>query len=96
MGSRILSGLKNVQFYDEDHRMNAVKVNCSVEKVDGFSGHSDRTQLINYARTVYEGRGPIVLVHGEKNKIKSLSRIIGKIYPNKVTIPRLLETLRLL
>jgi KH/beta-lactamase-domain protein len=96
LGSRILSGLKNVQFYDEDHRMSAVKVNCSVEKVDGFSGHADRTQLINYAKTVYEGKGPILLVHGEKNKIKSLSRILGKLYPNKVTIPRLLETSRLL
>lgn len=96
LGSRILSGLRNVQFYDEDHRMNVVKVNCNVEKVDGFSGHADRTQLINYAKAVYEGRGPIVLVHGEKNKIKSLSRIIGKIYPNKVITPRLLETSRLL
>ena len=44
-----------------------------VHAIEGFSGHSDRHQLLEYLRYVEPKPSTIILVHGERNSIQSFA-----------------------
>jgi KH/beta-lactamase-domain protein len=96
LGNRVLNGLRELTFQNANGRVEALTVKSPVEKVDGFSGHSDRNQLLNYVRRVYAKRGPLFLVHGEFKKILNMKKILERMYGGYVYSPRLLETYRAL
>ena len=48
MGSRVQKGLGDVPIINSNGKMEVTKVEMQVESVRGFSGHSDRRQLVNY------------------------------------------------
>ncbi|MEM3712280.1 MAG: beta-CASP ribonuclease aCPSF1 [Thermoproteota archaeon] len=96
LGNRVLNGLRELTLQNSSGRVEALTIKSTIEKVDGFSGHSDRNQLLNYIRRVYTKRGPLFLVHGEAKKIQNMKRILGKMYSDSVYSPRLLETYRAL
>ncbi len=96
LGNRVLNGLRELTFQNSSGKVEALTIRSTVEKVDGFSGHSDRNQLLNYVRRVYTKRGPLFLVHGEAKKIQNMKRILSRLYGDPVYSPRLLETYRAL
>ncbi|MGQ9597017.1 MAG: beta-CASP ribonuclease aCPSF1 [Thermoproteota archaeon] len=96
LGNRVLNGLRELTLQNANGKIEAMTVKGTVEKVDGFSGHSDRNQLLNYIRRVYTKRGPLFLVHGEIRKTQNMRKILGRIYGDTVYSPRLLETYRAL
>jgi len=96
LGSRVLSGLRELTMQNTNGRVEAITVRSMVERVDGFSGHSDRNQLLNYIRRVYTKRGPLFLVHGETKKLQNMKKILDRVYGDHVYSPRLLETYRAL
>ncbi|MEM2287137.1 MAG: beta-CASP ribonuclease aCPSF1 [Thermoproteota archaeon] len=96
LGNRVLNGLRELTFQNSNGKVEALTIKSTIEKVDGFSGHSDRNQLLNYIRRVYTKKGPLFLVHGEAKKIQNMKKILSKMYGDSVYSPRLLETYRAL
>ncbi|MFB3114141.1 MAG: beta-CASP ribonuclease aCPSF1, partial [Nitrosopumilaceae archaeon] len=48
LGRRVLDGSKQVSLMGKEGKVQVVNINCGIEKLDGFSGHSDYNQLISF------------------------------------------------
>jgi len=95
LGQRILSGVRDVQLYDQDGRLAKVNIQSPVHRMDGLSGHSDRAQLLTFARSVLTGRGPLFLMHGERTKLRTLQRTMNRMFLGRVHVPRISERSRI-
>lgn len=100
LGRRIKDGEREIQLPEEDGRITAVKVNMEVQSVEGFSGHSDRRQLIRFLESLPTPPKKIILNHGEPNAIASLASEIkrskdGRIRFAEIYTPNVLDTLTL-
>jgi predicted metal-dependent RNase len=71
------------------------KVNMQVETVRGFSGHSDRRQLVNYLHRVKPKPERIIVTHGEKSKSLSMAGLFKRKYNVETLVPEVLETIKL-
>jgi len=79
LGSRILRGLREVFLHEVgSNKMRLIKINMDVYNIQGFSGHSDRRQLVNYLRRITPRPEKVILCHGEKSKIRDLGNYIRK------------------
>jgi len=94
LGRRIQKGWKELPFSIEG-KTETVKVNMGVETVDGFSGHSDRRQLMNFVRRMNPCPERIFLSHGEESKCLDLASSLYKKYKIETRVPMNLETIRL-
>jgi predicted metal-dependent RNase len=63
--------------------------------VDGFSGHSDHTQLINFVRKINFKLERVLTNHGDGSKSIELASIIYKTFKKETRSPMNLETIRL-
>ncbi|MFO8133117.1 MAG: beta-CASP ribonuclease aCPSF1 [Thermoplasmatota archaeon] len=72
----------------------AVQLNMNVETCEGFSGHSDRQQLMNYVRNVSPKPRTVIINHGEESKCLDLASSIYKKYHIKTRPLKNLETVR--
>ena len=95
LGSKVRKGRPEVQMMDTDGKMKVFKVGLRVESVDGFSGHSDRNQIINYVGKIYPRPERVIVDHGEKTKCLEVAGAIHKTYKVDTYAPRNLETIRL-
>lgn len=95
LGRRIQKGLTGTPIMNSEGRIQMIKVNFQVETVEGFSGHSDRNQIINYIRRVKPKPERIIVGHGEKTKSAMLANLLKRKYRVDVIVPEVLETIRL-
>ncbi|MET1124804.1 MAG: beta-CASP ribonuclease aCPSF1 [Archaeoglobaceae archaeon] len=95
LGRKIQKGWKEVPF-PVDGRREVVKVNMQVETVDGFSGHSDRKQLMRYVKTLNPKPEKIATVHGDEAKCIDLASSIHRSFRIETRAPLNLETIRFL
>ncbi|MFX0015203.1 MAG: beta-CASP ribonuclease aCPSF1 [Promethearchaeota archaeon] len=93
LGRRIASGVKEIRSIEEG-RMKMLQVKMDIHQIDGFSGHSDRAEIMNYFRELSPKPERVVLIHGQRKKSQSLAQAISKRYHVKVDVPLNLETLR--
>jgi predicted metal-dependent RNase len=96
MGKRVQKGVSEVTMMDNEGKMVVVQVKIRSESIEGFSGHSDRRQLINYLTHLTPKPERIFVCHGEKAKTMSLADFIDKKGGISTIVPSLLETFRLL
>jgi len=95
LGRRILGGLREVSMVNPEGKVEVIKVRSNVESIEGFSGHSDRNQLLNYLRRINPKPQQILVCHGEKSKCIGFSLTIEKMFRIKSEAPEILETLKL-
>ncbi len=95
LGRKIQRGLKEVPMMGEDGRSNSLKINMEVDTVEGFSGHSDRNQLINYVKSVRPSPERVFTVHGDETKCDDLARSLSKICNVEARAPMDLDSIRL-
>jgi len=95
MGRRVQKGLTEAPIINSDGKIEVMKVNLQVESIEGFSGHSDRRQLINYIRRVKPKPERIIVVHGEKSKCLSIANLFQRKYKVETIVPVVLETVKL-
>ena len=95
LGRRILNGLREVSLVNPDGKVEVIKVKCRVESIEGFSGHSDRNQLLNYIKRITPKPQQIFVCHGEKSKCLSLSSTINRMFKIRCEAPEILETKKL-
>jgi KH/beta-lactamase-domain protein len=95
MGSRVQKGLGDVPIINSNGKIEVTKVEMQVETVRGFSGHSDRRQLVNYIQRVKPKPERIIVLHGEKSKSISMANLFKRKYNVEALVPDILETIKL-
>ncbi|HYY91690.1 MAG TPA: beta-CASP ribonuclease aCPSF1 [Candidatus Dormibacteraeota bacterium] len=95
LGNRIKNGLKEVSLFGPDGRMEMVKCNMRVESIEGFSGHSDRNQLLGFIKRMMPKPTRIIVNHGERRKSELFAQNVNRIFGIKTVVPDVLESLRL-
>ena len=64
LGRRLQQGHAEVPLMDKGHT-HMVPVACNVVTIDGFSGHSDRRQLMDYVKALNPTPRKIICHHGD-------------------------------
>jgi KH/beta-lactamase-domain protein len=95
-GRRVQKGLPEVMMIDSDGKMGVVKVRLQVESIEGFSGHSDRRQIINYITHLKPKPERVIVCHGERAKCLSIANFIQRRCGIQALVPAIMETFRLL
>jgi hypothetical protein len=93
LGRRVQKGLREIQ-YSSQGKTTTLKIELQVEMCDGFSGHSDRRQLLNYVHRMEPRPERILIAHGEYQKCIDLASSIYKRYGIDTKAPMNLETIR--
>jgi KH/beta-lactamase-domain protein len=96
LGRRVQKGVTEVTTMDNDGKMAVAQVKLQVESIEGFSGHSDRRQLIAYLTHLKPKPERVFFVHGEKSKINNLANFVDNKAGINAVVPSVLETFRLL
>ncbi len=95
LGRRIQSGTREVALPDEDGRLRPLKINMEVKTVEGFSGHSDRRQLISFLQDIRPRPKSVFTMHGEEHKCEDLARGAERQLHIDARAPRNLDSTRL-
>jgi len=95
LGSRILKGVKEVSMMTSEGKMRVIRLRMNVEYIKGFSGHSDRRELMKYLQKFSSKLERIIVCHGERSKALSFSETLRKRFKAEVLVPDVLETVRL-
>ncbi len=92
LGRRIQKGWREVPL----GRGRTIIINLEIVTVDGFSGHSDRRQLMNYVGQVQPRPEKIFTIHGDENNTIDLASSLYKRYHIQTHSPMNLETYRMI
>ncbi|MGC8849524.1 MAG: beta-CASP ribonuclease aCPSF1 [Candidatus Bathyarchaeia archaeon] len=95
LGARVKNGLKEVSIAGQGGRMEVIKINAKVHMVEGFSGHSDRKQLLRFVRKITPKPQRILVIHGEKRKCEGLAESIRDGLKIEASAPEIGETVKL-
>jgi predicted metal-dependent RNase len=96
MGRRVQRGLREVTMMTAEGKMDVAHVRLQVESIEGFSGHSDRRQLIGYVTHLQPKPERVIVVHGEKAKCMSMAGFLQRKCEIDAFVPAVMETFRLL
>ena len=94
-GNRLQRGVSEASFLDGP-RQSSVPVKLEVATIEGFSGHSDRVQLMNYVASLDPRPQRIILNHGEESRILDLASSLHKRFNVDSRAPYNLEAVRVL
>lgn len=94
LGRRIQSGVREITLYEKGMPI-TIKMEMEIVTIDGFSGHSDRRQLIQYISSMQPRPERVIVSHGEERKCLDLAYAINRRYGIETVAPRCLETVRL-
>jgi len=95
LGRRILDGSRQVSLLGKEGKIDVVSINCGVEKLDGFSGHSDYNQLISFVHKLRPKLRRVLVNHGERRKSANLSMSIGRMFRIPSHYPQIQEAIKL-
>ena len=70
-------------------------VKCSVNTIEGFSGHSGRNQLMNFVQKCNPKPKKILINHGESSRCLDLASSLHKTFRLETLAPKNLEASRL-
>jgi predicted metal-dependent RNase len=95
LGNRIQRGFREFQYVDSKGRTQLVKLNLKTFTLEGFSGHSSRSQISQFLRRIQPRPKLIITNHGEESKCVSLSTMVHKKLHKATRTPRNTETILL-
>jgi uncharacterized protein len=93
LGRKIQRGAKELTL-NVGGNMVGLPINMNVETCDGFSGHSDRRQLVGFINNMSPRPERIIFGHGEESKCIDISSTIHKKLNMNTSAPMNLETIR--
>ena len=94
LGRTIKNGAKEVDM-ELNGKLRHFDINALVYSIDGFSGHSDRTQLERYINDIKPRPKKLILDHGEESRIIELANFARKRYRIETLAPHVLDAIRL-
>ncbi len=95
LGRRVLDGSKQVSLMGKEGKVQVVNINCGIEKLDGFSGHSDYNQLISFVHKLRPKLRRVLVNHGERRKSENLSMSIRRMFRVASHYPQIQEAIKL-
>ncbi len=95
LGRRVLDGAKQVSLLGKGGKVSVVSVKSRMEKLDGFSGHSDYNQLMSFVQRLRPKLRRVLVNHGERRKSDNLSASIRRLYRIPAHNPQIQEAIRL-
>ncbi len=95
LGKKIQSGMHSFPITDRNGKTKALNINMRVETVEGFSGHSDRNQLLAYVRNLKPKPKRVFVNHGEKNNAVEFMRTLANRFKLNTTALNNLDAVRL-
>jgi predicted metal-dependent RNase len=96
VGRRIQKGWKEIPMSGKGGSTEMLKMNMEVQVVDGFSGHSDRRQLMEYIKKMQPRPERVFTEHGDEKACVDLASSIYKKLKIETRALTNLETVRLL
>jgi metallo-beta-lactamase family protein len=91
LGSHLASGHKEVNIFGEPY-----KVRATVETIDAFSGHADKTELRAWAEQVTGPMRGIFVIHGEEEPALAFAETLRGLHPaSNVRAPEFAESVEL-
>ena len=94
LGRRLQKGWKEIPLKEEG-KTNVYNVKMDIKTIEGFSGHSDRRQLMDYVRRISPKPEKILICHGDNYKTLDLASSIYRSYKIETKTPMNLETVRI-
>ena len=95
LGRRVLDGARQVSLLGKEGKVEVVNINCSMEKLDGFSGHSDYNQLISFVQKLRPKLRRVLVNHGERRKSENLAMSIRRMFRVPSHYPQIQEAIKL-
>ncbi len=95
LGRRIQNKVTEIALPGEDGKLEQIKLKMQVKTVEGFSGHSDRRQIIDFVKNMRPSPKKIFTMHGEESKCEDLSRVLGNMMHVDSRAPMNLDSQRL-
>jgi len=94
LGRQIQQGLKTMPISDNG-KTRKLDIELRVENIDGFSGHSDFNQLMNYVGSLKPKPRKIIVGHGDPKRSVEFSKAVAQRFGISSTAIRNLDSLRL-
>lgn len=95
LGRRVLEGAKQVSLIGREGKIEVVTIECGIERLDGFSGHSDYNQLISFVHKLRPKLRRVLVNHGERRKSENLSMSIRRMLRIPTHYPQIQEAIKL-
>ena len=95
LGRRLQKGFGEVPMI-VNGKTEMVKIGCEMVTIDGFSGHSDRRQLLEFVDQLKPPPKKIILHHGDYFKSNELGQTLRERFKCRTYAPSNLETIRLM
>ncbi len=95
LGRQIQKGDKRIPFRIKNGKRKMLNIELEIYTVEGFSGHSDLNQLVNFIKYLNPRPKKIIVGHGETSKCINLASTLYKKFHMETISPKNLETIRL-
>jgi len=95
LGNKIQKGWREIPLEVVGGKREVLKINLQVHTVEGFSAHSDRNQLMSFARQIKPRPQRFIINHGEATKALDLTKSIHKCLKCETICPKNLDAIRL-
>jgi predicted metal-dependent RNase len=95
MGRRVLDGSHQVSLLGEGGKIRVIDVNCQVNRIEGFSGHSDYNQIIRFVQKLRPKLQQIFVNHGEKRKCETMAYTLSRMFKIPVFHPSVEEAIKI-
>ena len=89
LGRKLIEQEKEVQIFGDPYQVRA-----QIKVIDAFSGHADRSDLLDYVVKIKDLK-KVFLVHGEEEQALSLQKSLEENDIQNVTVPYLGESYEL-
>src|SRR5215208_1370040 len=94
LGRRVLEGNTNeVSMLEKNGKVKVIPLKCKTQKIDGFSGHSDFNQILNFVSRIKPKR--VLVNHGERTKSENTASTIYNKLGIRSSVPDNREILKL-
>ncbi len=94
LGRRVLDGNTNeVSMMEKNGKVKVIPLKCKTQKIDGFSGHSDFNQILNFVSRIKPKR--VLVNHGERTKSENTASTIYNKLGIRSSVPDIREILKL-
>jgi predicted metal-dependent RNase len=90
-GRNIENGNRQITIGDQ-----SINIECQIEKIEGFSTHSDYNQLIAYINRLRPKLKRVLVNHGERANMQNLATSINKMFKIQTQHPLVQEAIKLL
>ncbi len=86
LGRELLERPRKIRILGEMHTVRA-----RIEKINGFSAHADRDELLRWVSGFKKAPRKIFVVHGEQEAAAALATVLRERFQSEVTVPAYLE-----